>query len=123
MSSKPVRKVHPASREMLPDDPLETRAMEFPGDPELMLRLLVEEYAHMGVGAERIMQLARDPHYQAFHRLFKALGERNFERAVEQIIARCGVVRVRSTERDSVSESLVQLNPPDRSRGADGYGL
>ena len=50
-----VPKVHPASREMLPDDPLEMHGFEVPGDPELMLRLLVEEYARMGWGMEAIL--------------------------------------------------------------------
>ena len=49
-------KVHPATREVLPDDPMEMHGFEVPGDPNLMLRLLVEEYARMGWGAEEILQ-------------------------------------------------------------------
>ena len=54
-------KVHPASREILPDDPMNLHAVEVPGDTELMLRLLVEEYARMGWNLESLLELARDP--------------------------------------------------------------
>ena len=58
MDGKPtefVPKAHPATREMLPEDPLEMQAFEVPGDPELMLRFIVEEYAGIGWDADAIM--------------------------------------------------------------------
>ena len=107
-----VPKVHPATREILPDDPLEMQGFEVPGDPELMLTLLVEEYARMGWGADAILALARDPNYQAFHGLWQFLGEEQLAARVRQVLARCGVVRVNTQETMPISEQLVQLDLP-----------
>jgi hypothetical protein len=105
-----VPKVHPASREMLPDDPLEMHGFEVPGDPELMLRLLVEEYARIGWGAEAILELARDPNYQAFYGLRQAYGDEGLRRRVSDALLRCGVIRVKTTETEPLSERLVQID-------------
>jgi hypothetical protein len=107
--SNAVPKTHPASREILPDDPLEMQAFEIPGDRELMLRLLVEEYARVGWGVEAMMQMARDPNYTAFYGLHQSLGEEELRRRVSNIVARCGVIRIPKTESGPVSEPLVQI--------------
>jgi hypothetical protein len=104
-----VPKVHPASREALPDDPLEMQAFEIPGDRELMLRLLVEEYARIGWGVEAMMHMARDPNYTAFYGLLQSLGEEGLRRRVSSIVARCGVIQISKTECEPVSEQLVQI--------------
>ncbi len=105
-------KVHPASREILPDDPMELHAFEVPGDPNLMLRLLVEEYARMGWGTEAILQLARDPNYQAFYGLLHFFGEEEMTARIGQTLARCGVTRVTTKETVPTSERLVQIETP-----------
>jgi hypothetical protein len=91
-------KIHPATREALPEDPLELHGFEVPGDPQLMLRLLVEEYARMGFRREAIMQLARDPNYQVFFALRRWLGEEVLATRVDEILRRCGVMRVTTRE-------------------------
>jgi len=103
-------KTHPATREILPDDPMQMHGFEMPGDPGLMLRLLVEEYARIGWSAAAIMQLARDPNYQAFHGLLKHFGEDELAARVGQILARCGVMRVKTTESPPIPTELVQLD-------------
>lgn len=105
-------KVHPASREMLPDDPLEMYACEVAGDPNLMLRMLVEEYARIGWGADAIMQLVDDPDYQAFFGLRQLYGEEEVRRRVGDALSRCGVIRVKIAETEPLSERLVQLDLP-----------
>lgn len=107
--SNVVPKVHPASREILPDDPLEMHGFEISGDPLLMLRMLVEEYARIGWGDEAILALARDPNFQAFHGLWLHFGENEFCRRVRECLSRCGVFRVKTVEREPLSESLVQI--------------
>jgi hypothetical protein len=97
---------------MLPEDPLDLHGIEVPGDPELMLCLLVEEYARMGADIDLIMQLARDPFYQAFHGLWRCYGEDELRRRVNEIIRRTGVLRVRTTETDPISKHLVQIDVP-----------
>jgi hypothetical protein len=108
-SQNATPKIHPATREILPDDPLEMQSFEVPGDPNLMLRLLVEEYARMGFGPAAIVQLARDPNYLAFHGLLRLLGEEELTSRVSQIVARCGVMRVKTTEAAAVPTELVQI--------------
>jgi hypothetical protein len=110
--SSAVPKVHPASREALPDDPLEMQAFEIPGDRELMLRLLVEEYARVGWGVEAMMQMASDPIYTAFHGLHQSLGEEALCRRIIDIVARCGVIRISTQEFQPLSERLVQIELP-----------
>ena len=107
-----VAKVHPASREILPDDPMEMTGFELPGDPDLMLRLLVEDYARMGWGSDVIMQLARDRNYQALYGLYQLFGEDELRRRVGEVISRCGVMRVKTKETQPVSENLVQIDMP-----------
>ncbi|MCO6455782.1 MAG: hypothetical protein J5I93_10845 [Pirellulaceae bacterium] len=101
-------KVHPASREILPDDPLEMTGFELPGDPDLMLRLLVEEFGRIGWNSTAIMRLARDPNYQAFHGLWRQFGEVELRRRIDLVLARCGVMRVRQTEAPAAGQ-LVEL--------------
>jgi hypothetical protein len=103
-----VPKTHPATREMLADDPLSLHGFEVEGDVELMLRMLVEEYARMGWGVEEIMRLACDPFYVAFHSLVRRFGVEGLRSRVEAVLSRVGVTRVRLVEAPA-PESLVQL--------------
>jgi hypothetical protein len=96
-------KVHPASREILPDDPMEMQGIEVPGDPEVMFRLLVEEYASMGWDAEAIMGLARDPFYQAFHLLYASYGEDELRQRIQKVLSRVGVARFTTVEKTPLS--------------------
>jgi hypothetical protein len=113
-NSNPTPKIHPASREILPEDPMEMHGIEVPGDPNLMLRLLVEEYARIGWGASAIMQLARDPNYQAFHGLWQFYGEQELAARVEQVLSRCGIMRVTQHEAqpEPAPPNLVQIDLP-----------
>lgn len=111
-NSNAVAKIHPATREALPDDPLEMQAFEMPGDQELMIRMMVEEYARAGWDVESIMRLARDPNYLAFHVLYRRFGESELRQRLEQIISRCGVLRVNMSESVAVTDTLVQIDLP-----------
>ena len=107
-----VPKIHPASREVLPEDPMDLHGFEVPGDPDLMMRMLVEDYARMGWNTESIISLANDPNYQVFHGLLRMFGEVEFCRRVADVIGRCGVMRVKTTERESPPTQLVQIDLP-----------
>jgi hypothetical protein len=102
-------KVHPATREMLPDDPMQMQGFEVPGDPHRMLQLLVEEYARIGWNTEAMVDLAREPNYQAFHAFYQMFGEDGLRRRVANIVSRCGVIRVKTEETEPISERLVQI--------------
>ncbi len=105
-------KIHPATREMLPADPMEMQAVEIPGDPNFMLQLLVEEYARIGWGLEGLMKLARDPNYTAFYGLLRLFGEDELHSRISHILSRCGVLRVTTHEAPPLPERLVQINLP-----------
>lgn len=107
--SSPHPKVHPATREMLPDDPLNLHAVQVPGDPAVMLQVLVEEFARMGWNLENIRELAGNPFYQAVHGLWQHYGDEEFCRRVGEILSRCGVMRTTFCEVPSEDE-LVQLD-------------
>lgn len=103
-------KVHPASREILPEDPMEMTGYQVSGDPRLMLRLLVEEYARIGWDTEAIMRLARDPNYRGFYGLLQLYGEDSLRNHIAEILSRTGVIRVKTFEKEREPECLVQLN-------------
>lgn len=103
-------KVHPATREVQPDDPMNLHGVEVDGDPEIMLRMLVEEYARMGCGLEELMDLCRQPFYVGFHGLLQFYGEPELTRRVSGILSRCGVFRVAMREATPPLEQLVQLD-------------
>ena len=111
-SSNAVPKIHPASREILPEDPFEMLAHEMPGDQELMVRMLVEEYARLGWGVEDLVRLSRDPNYFAFNALYQHFGEEALRQRFKQIIARCGVMRVNISENMRLTGQLVQIDLP-----------
>ncbi len=107
-----VPKVHPATREVLPEDPMDLHGFEVPGDPDLMMRMLVEDYARMGWNTEAIMSLANDSNYQVFHGLLRMFGEDELRRRIADVIARCGVIRVKTTEREPPPTQFVQIDLP-----------
>lgn len=106
-----VFKVHPATRPVEPEDPLNLFGYEVDGDPHLMLAMVVEEYARIGYDCEALMRLARDPFHQALYSLWRLLGEQELRSRVEGILARCGVLRTSWREVAPAAE-LVQIQLP-----------
>jgi hypothetical protein len=88
-----VPKVHPATRGIEPDDPMNLHAVEVDGDPQVMLQMLVEDYGRMGFGLDALMNLCRQPFYQGLHGLWRRYGEEELRRRLGEILARCGVFR------------------------------
>lgn len=109
-------KPHPKDRPIEPEDPLNLHAVEVPGDPERMLRLLVEEYARMGWDLESLLRLFREPFYRAAHGLWLLYGEEELRRRISDALARCGVIRSRTVATQPVSEQLVQIDVPHATK-------
>ncbi len=120
-SSNYVSKVHPATRGIEPEDPMNLVAIEVPGDPELMLRLLVEEYARMGWGLEALIGLLRDPFYVAAHGLWLHFGEEEIRRRLSAMLSRVGVVRTTITTSAPPPDQLVPINLSSAPKGK-GHG-
>jgi hypothetical protein len=91
VSERYVPKVHPATRLGEPEDPLALHAALVPGDPEVMLQCLVQEYAWMGWGTEQILGLFRDPFYPALHALLLWFGEDALRDRVSALLRQSGV--------------------------------
>ena len=115
-------KVHPATRAVEPEDPMNLHGIEVEGDPEIMLRMLVEEYAHMGYGLEELMNLCRQPFYVGLHGLLEFFGEAELSRRVSGILSQCGVFRITVRETTPLSEQLVQLDLSRVLDPRDGLG-
>ena len=105
-----AQKVHPATRAAEPEDPMNLHGVEVDGDPEIMLRMLVEEYARMGFGLDELLDLCRQPFYVGLHGLLQFYGEEELTQRLSGILAHCGVFRVATRETTPVSEQLVQLD-------------
>ena len=121
MSDDFVPKVHPATRPVEPDDPMNLYAVEVPGDPELMLRLLVEEYARMGWGLDALVGLFRDPFYVAAHGLWLHYGEEELKQRLSGQLKRVRVVRTKITTTVPPSERLVQIDLSMSAKGRAGH--
>jgi hypothetical protein len=109
-------KPHPRDRPAEPDDPLNLHAVEVDGDPDLMLRLLVEEYARLGWRLDSLLAMFRDPFYQAAHGLWLLYGEEELRRRITATLARCGVLRASTAHAQPASERLVQLDLPQATQ-------
>jgi hypothetical protein len=129
MTTRPgnlVPKVHPATRAVEPDDPMSLYATPVTGDPEVMLRAVVQEYAWLGWDAEQVLALFRDPFYPLLNDLRDALGEDALRERIGAIFQRAGVYRFRATVREAPEEvvpELVQIGPMGLGGGRHGDGL
>jgi hypothetical protein len=91
-----VPKGDPRSRGAEPDDPYTLHATPAPGDPEALLRCLVQEYAGMGWGREEILELFRSPFFPALHGLLRAYSEAGVRERVAAVLGRTGTLRFRA---------------------------
>jgi hypothetical protein len=108
MESDPQRfipKVHPLVRAAEPDDPMTLNATAVAGDPDVLIRALVQEYAWMGWDAGQIAGLFRDPFYPMLHGLLQAFGEAGIRARIDAVINGRGVFRFRATVHEAPDES------------------
>ena len=121
-------KTHPAQREWLPDDPMSMHAVSAPGNPHVMLAIVVEEFLHMGTSPEEIVQMARSGNYQALGGLYRTLGEAEFAAQVRAIAKRIGTPAIRCWEAPPETSAAqpvplqIQWNPDAPSRPCDVSG-
>ncbi len=80
-----------------PEDPHELVGMAVPGGRESMREMaytFAEEFAALGFGEERLLELFRRPFYAGAHRAYRALGEPEIRRIVREGLEVWGRVRV-----------------------------
>jgi hypothetical protein len=105
-----VPKIHPATRPVEAEDPFELFATPLAGDPEVMLRCLVQEYAWMGWNTEQILGLFRNPFYPALYGLLRVYGETGIRTRVAAVLNSVGVFRFDGSVVEEPAEpELIQL--------------
>ena len=106
---------HGSAKQTESTDPLELRGTAVPGgEPEYLARCLIEEFAGLGHGPAQILELFRQPEYLATHAYWQAVGDEAVGRLVDEVVARCGVLRV--TDAHGSTDAGCASNQPE----ADG---
>ena len=86
-----VPKVHPATREVESDDPLELVASPAPGNADVMLECIVQEFAGLGYDADELTGLFSNPAYPVPNQLLHYYGPAEIRRRIGALLARSGV--------------------------------
>jgi hypothetical protein len=96
-----VPKVHPATREVESEDPMELVATPIAGDADVMLECIMQEFAWMGWDEEKMMELFHSSAYPVLGQLRQSLGEDEIRFRIRNILARQGAFRVQETIDDA----------------------
>ncbi len=80
------------------DDPMQVRGDSVPGDQQVMLQCLIEEFARMGWNANQIRLLFENKFFLASHGLAERLGQEAVRECIEQTLQRCGVFHFEMSE-------------------------
>ncbi len=110
-SERWVPKVHPLSRAVEAEDPMELVANPVHGDPEVMLECMVQEFAWLGWDAEQLLQLFHSPEYPVLGQLRQHFGVEAVRQRIESLLKRIGVLRVR--------EVIVDEPDPEEEEGPE----
>lgn len=115
-----VPKVHPATREIETDDPMELVANPAPGDPDVMLDCMIQEFAWQGYNADDLMRLFLNPEYPVLNQLLDCYGLEEVRRRVDQTLGGFDAFSVRAVidktpDPDEDHEELIELTV--RTRG------
>ena len=108
-SDRFVPKVHPATRAVAPEDPMSLHATAVPGDPDAMIRAVVQEFGSMGWDNDAIHGLFGDPLYPVLQGLGQALGEAEIRRRIAAVWETQGVYRFHCTVQEAPEEPEVVL--------------
>jgi len=116
--------VPPWQRPAEPDHPMLVDGGVTQGNTELMFRCMVEEYLLAGHSLQTILEMCRQPNYQAFHAAMHALGPLTAEKIATDAARRVGRHRVRESEsKASATAATLTVNATTSnsrsSKGAD----
>ena len=93
-------KVQPAAREIESDDPLELVASPAPGNADMMLECIVQEFAGLGYDADDLTGLFSNPAYPVPNQLLHYYGPAEVRRRIRALLARSGVFHTREVISD-----------------------
>jgi hypothetical protein len=94
------------------EDPLELMATPAPGDPDVMVESIVQEFVWMGWSAEQLLELFQSPMYPVLNQLREYYGDEVIRQRVEGIVGRAGRLSFRETisdEPDSIADDEPEL--------------
>jgi hypothetical protein len=114
-----VPKVHPATRAIEVEDPMELFATPAAGDAAVMLECIAQEFAFMGWGEEQLLELFQSADYPVLAGLRAAFGEDEIRRRLRVILDRQGAFHVRETIDDGpgpeeLEPELIQIGVRQR---------
>jgi hypothetical protein len=109
-----VEKIHPLTRGVETDDPMELMAEPVPGDPEVMLECLIDEFAWIGCDADELTAMFASPAYPVLNQLLGHFGVDGVRRRVEERLAQRGIVRF--------TEVITDEPDPDEHESDQGFG-
>jgi hypothetical protein len=89
-----VPKVHPLTRNVEPDDPMELIATPVPGNLDYMVQCIVEEFAWMGMGVEEMLGLFDNPEYPVLNGLVRHYGTEVLRERVRALMGALGGIRI-----------------------------
>jgi len=89
---------HPAQRPAEPDHPMALDGAVVAGDADLMARCMIEELLQVGLPARELLDMSRDPNYQALFAARRVLGDARMDRLIDQTLSRVGQHRFRTVE-------------------------
>jgi len=112
--SRFVPKVHPTTRELEAEDPMELVANPAPGDPDLMLDCMIQEFAWQGYDAAELMRLFMNPEYPVLNQLLDCFGLDEVRRRVDEALGGFDAFSVHATidetpDPDEEHDDLVEL--------------
>jgi len=105
-------KIHPLARGVEAEDPLELLVEAAPGDPNVMLECIVQEFAWMGWDSEQIFALFHNVNYPVLNQLLALFGEDEIRSRLAALTTAVGVMRVTEAideKEDSDDPELIQL--------------
>src|SRR5262249_54817243 len=92
-----VPKIHPITRSVEPEDPMELVATPVQGDPDFMLECVLQEFVWMGWDRDQLMALFYSPHYPVLNQLLARFGDHSIRGRIDDLLQRTG--RLRFSER------------------------
>lgn len=118
--SDPREHLHPAQRPAEPDHPMILEGGVVPGDTRYMAQCLLEEMLQAGLDRDDLLEMSRDPNYQALHAARVTLGDDPFELILQGAAARCGFLRVKTVGQPPLCSMMEPFNTINQGSNPEG---
>jgi hypothetical protein len=96
MTRHDAGRVTGADKSAEPDDPMILSSAYVPGALDAMSEAVVEEYAQIGMPADKILELFKSPFYFATHRYYRLRGEAATLAMIARVLERAPILHYRT---------------------------